>query len=261
MASGTGAMLVAAQWLSVGSMPCDPVHLHTRGPGPTGAVCRCNTTYCDTVAPLGNVSGASVVFYQTSLGSDTDRLTRRETSFVPTAGSEWQRIEVNITEKHQSIIGFGGALTDAAGINYAALLPPVRQHVIDSYYSESGIAYTLGRIPIASCDFSLGVYSYDDALPAGATSDLPLEHFSIEMDKATKLPLIHDALAAAAARPAPNNAIKFFGSPWAPPVWMTTNNSTLNAKLKERTSLVLPISAVVPASERHFYLRSSIVTP
>ena len=226
------ALLAAIVCGAEAALPCDPVHLPTRGPGPAGAVCRCNATYCDTIEPLGAVSGASAVFYQTSLGSDTDRLTRHETTFSPSAGSEWQRIEVNATQRYQSIIGFGGALTDAAALNYAALSPAVQKHVMDGYYSDSGLAYSVGRIPIASCDFSLGVYSYDDLTPAQGLEDLPLAHFSIAMDLPTKLPLIHDALAAAAARPAGNNAIKLFGSPWSPPTWMTTKNSSLNAKLR-----------------------------
>ena len=117
------ALLAAIVCGAEAALPCDPVHLPTRGPGPAGAVCRCNATYCDTIEPLGAVSGASAVFYQTSLGSDTDRLTRHETTFSPSVGSEWQRIEVNATQRYQSIIGFGGALTDAAALNYAALSP------------------------------------------------------------------------------------------------------------------------------------------
>ena len=34
--------------------------------------------------------------------------------------------------------------------------------LLENYYSASGIEYTVGRVPIASCDFSTGVYSYDE---------------------------------------------------------------------------------------------------
>ena len=207
------------------ALPCDPVHLATRGPGPAGALCRCNATYCDTIAPVGNPLGPAVVFYQTSLKNDTDRLTRRVTTFEPTQGSEWQHIEVNASQRYQTMIGFGGALTDAAAINYQAMPATIRQHVMDAYYSDKGIAYSVGRIPIASCDFSLGVCSYDDV-----DGDLALSNFSIAMDLPTKMPLIHDVLATVKARP--SGQIKLFGSPWAPPAWMTTKNTTLNAKLK-----------------------------
>jgi glucosylceramidase len=37
-----------------------------------------------------------------------------------------------------------------------------------------GVGYTFGRVPIASCDFSPSVYSYDDV-----DGDMQLAHFSL----------------------------------------------------------------------------------
>lgn len=45
---------------------------------------------------------------------------------------------VNLTETRQTIIGFGGAFTDAAGINIAALPADAQDHLINSYYSKDG---------------------------------------------------------------------------------------------------------------------------
>jgi len=161
---------------STGGKTCDPVHLPQRGPGPVGAVCRCTAESCDSVAPLDLLAtDTDFVFYQTSLSNDTDRLSRHTGSFVDSAGGDWQHIVLDPNQTYQSIIGFGGALTDAAAINFQKLDAKVQQHVINSYYSDDGIEYSLGRIPMAGCDFSTHVYSYDDV----AEEDLNLTHFSV----------------------------------------------------------------------------------
>ncbi len=41
----------------------------------------------------------------------------------------------------------------------------------------SGVQYSLGRIPIASCDFSTRNYSYDNV-----DGDFSLEHFALALD-------------------------------------------------------------------------------
>lgn len=57
-------------------------------------------------------------------------------------------------------VRFLGAVTDAAMITLHKLRErnngncAICQKLQDQYYGDSGISYTLGRIPIASCDFS-----------------------------------------------------------------------------------------------------------
>ena len=34
--------------------------------------------------------------------------------------------------------------------------------MLEAYYGPTGHRYTLGRVPINSCDFSLDSYNYDD---------------------------------------------------------------------------------------------------
>lgn len=45
------------------------------------------------------------------------------------------------------------------------------------YYSEEGLEYNLGRVPIAGTDFSTHPYSYDD-LPPG-DEDPSLQNFAL----------------------------------------------------------------------------------
>ncbi|GLE10147.1 hypothetical protein PINS_up022158, partial [Pythium insidiosum] len=64
--------------------------------------------------------------------------------------------------------------------------------VLEAYFGNSGLEYSMGRVPIASCDFSESVYSYQRR--GGRSGD---EHFSIDVDRSPrsfKLELIHRAL-------------------------------------------------------------------
>lgn len=64
--------------------------------------------------------------------------------------------------KYQSIIGFGGAFTEASAYNFFQLPVPQRDKFLEAYFGDNGIGYSVGRIHINSCDFSLGSYSFDD---------------------------------------------------------------------------------------------------
>ncbi|EEY67012.1 uncharacterized protein PITG_17502 [Phytophthora infestans T30-4] len=91
-----------------------------------------------------------------------------------------------------TIIGFGGAFTDAAAINVYKLSSKLQQTVLDQYFSKTGLQYTLGRVPIGSTDFSNGIYSYNDVV-----DDFEIKHFSVNVDKFSsshKIELIQRAL-------------------------------------------------------------------
>ena len=62
----------------------------------------------------------------------------------------------NIT--YQSIIGFGGAITEASAYNYSLLSDEKKQEFLHDYFLENN--YSLCRLTIGSCDFSLNSYSY-----------------------------------------------------------------------------------------------------
>ena len=126
-----------------------------------------------------------------------------------------------------SIHRFGGALTDAAAITINTLTPEMQTKLLENYYAVEGIEYTVGRVPIASCDFSTGVYSYDET-----ENDFELNDFSIAVDSSettgNKLGLIKTVLEMTV------NELSLFASPWAPPAWMTQTNSTVgNPSLRD----------------------------
>lgn len=61
----------------------------------------------------------------------------------------------------QTMIGIGGALTDASAEVYAKLPEAAQKEFMTAYYdSEKGIGYKFSRTNIASCDFSSDTYGY-----------------------------------------------------------------------------------------------------
>ncbi|PAV61311.1 hypothetical protein WR25_18168 isoform B [Diploscapter pachys] len=145
-------------------------------------------------------------------GKRLERSVVTSTRQLPTDAIE---ISIDVREKHQQIFGFGGAFTDAAAININTLPAPMQDTILKQYFSPTaGIGYSFGRIPMASCDFSTHVYSYDDS-----PGDLQLTNFSLAPEDLTgKIPLIIKAQSFTA-----NNSIKLFGSPWSAPGWMKQN--------------------------------------
>ena len=87
---------------------------------------------------------------------------------------------VDPSASFQSILGFGGALTDASAETFAKLSKDKQQELLTAYYdTRKGIGYTLARTHIQSCDFSSGSYSYV------ADNDAKLKTFSIAMTNNT----------------------------------------------------------------------------
>ena len=116
---------------------------------------------------------------------------------------------------YEQFLGFGGAITESSGYAYSKLSREKRKAFINSYYSEEGLNYSLARLPIGSCDFSLKSFSY--------SSREDLSDFSIEKDKEYLLSLLREA----------NNkkSLTLFSSIWSPPRFMkTTKMLTLRRK-------------------------------
>ena len=150
---------------------------------------------------------------QTAQGTE-DRLTEKPAlSFGPDPeGREMQVINLYEDVEYQRIEGFGGALTEAAGVTLAKLGEANRRRVLEAYFHpERGIGYTLCRSHMQSCDFSLGNYAYVEE------EDTELKSFSIARDREAVLPLIQGA------KELVGEGFRLFSSPWSPPAWMKTN--------------------------------------
>lgn len=138
------------------------------------------------------------------------------------AGQRWQQTQITsgaLDAIHQISVypelrfqqfqGFGGAFTEAAAVCWKGLPPERRQAFLDAYFSPDGLGYTLGRVHMGSCDFSLGNY----ACQSGPDD----EGFDTSRDDENLIPMIQAAQKTAGA------PIGLMLSPWSPPAFMKTN--------------------------------------
>ncbi|XP_053995607.1 lysosomal acid glucosylceramidase-like [Hylaeus anthracinus] len=178
-------------------------------------VCVCNATYCDGLPedhPEVPEDG-SAYLYESNKGGL--RLKVSTVKFGSCRGGGLRHnINLDSSKKYQKILGFGGAITDSAGINIKKLSPAAQEQLLRSYYDpKTGSKYTLGRVPIGSTDFSTRPYTYDDT-----EDDVTLEHFALAPeDYNYKIPIMKKAVKL-------SPKILFISATWTPPKWMKTNN-------------------------------------
>ncbi|CEG40790.1 family 30 glycoside hydrolase [Plasmopara halstedii] len=129
-------------------------------------------------------------------------------SAVKTASSF---ISVDFNTKFQVILGFGGAFTEAAALQFSKLPKQKQEEVLTLYFDQrNGSAYTFGRVPMGSSDFSISSYNFDNVV-----NDTNLVHFDNDVthDQKWLIPFIKRAIEVQ-----PN--LKLFLAPWSPPAWM-----------------------------------------
>ncbi|MCU0564608.1 MAG: hypothetical protein MUE48_11815 [Desulfobacterales bacterium] len=134
---------------------------------------------------------------------------------VPATGPPAASVFIDTALRFQELLGFGGAFTEAASVTLDKLPIDRRQEALRAYFSPSpseGHGYTLCRTHINSCDFCLSNYAY-----AEVEGDVALAHFSIDRDRRSLIPMIHDAMRLS------EGGLRVFASPWSPPAWMKTN--------------------------------------
>lgn len=124
-------------------------------------------------------------------------------------------------ERFQDILGFGGAVTDSAGYVYSRLTEQAKRRFLELCYGPDGLAYTLGRTHLDSCDFSLDMYCADDD-----ENDDALERFDMSRCGKYVFPLLDDIM-----RMQSNLSLAL--APWSPPAYMKDNASrTAGGRLK-----------------------------
>jgi glucosylceramidase len=170
------------------------------------------------------VEGKEVTVYTTADKTEL-RLSRTDTLTFKQMGQPLETqvcVFVDPARTFQTILGIGGALTDASAETFAKLPTARQQEILKAYFdANDGIGYRLARTNIHSCDFSSGSYTYVDE------GDKELRSFSVSHDKQYRIPFIKQAQAAAGGR------LTLFASPWSPPAFMKDNNNMLHGgKLK-----------------------------
>lgn len=194
-----------------------------------GAVCclmAMQTAYSQTkTAAKYTAAGKAVTVYITAKGTDY-KISQTETLHFtdkPQPVETEVSVFVDPDKKFQTIVGFGGALTDASAETFYKLPKDKQKELMTAYFDKSkGIGYTMGRTHIQSSDFSSDSYSYVKE------GDVALKTFDISHDEKYRIPFIKQAIATA-------GKLNVFVTPWSPPAWMKTNNSMLKGgKLKEQ---------------------------
>lgn len=108
--------------------------------------------------------------------------------------------------------GFGGAITEASGYLYSQMDEVRKKELVNAYFGAGSNHYRMVRIPIDSCDFSLGSYS-----AMNDPEDIELKNFSLSRAEQYIFPLLE------AAQRAAGTSLEIMLTPWSPPPFMKTN--------------------------------------
>ena len=136
--------------------------------------------------------------------------------FFTSAGNDVEKGLINLFPhlKYQSVEGFGGAITDAAGYVYSLMNEEQKRVVISAYFGPDDLRYRLVRVHMDSCDFSCEMYE-----AMSDETDVSLESFSFERTQKYIIPMLEDACRAAA------DELELMLTPWSPPAFMKTNGT------------------------------------
>lgn len=163
-------------------------------------------------------AGKKVTVYTTAANTDLRLSPTAHLVFAKAAQPLETEISIFVEpqRKFQSLMGIGGAITDASAEVFAKLSKEKQQEFLTAYYdTQKGIGYSLLRTTIHSSDFSSGSYTYIEE------GDKDLKTFSIDHDKQFRIPMIKQATQAAGGK------IVTYVSPWSPPAFMKSNKQML----------------------------------
>lgn len=135
---------------------------------------------------------------------------------------DWTILNLNLGDaspQGAAMQGFGACFSELGWTSLEALSEADREAVMTELFDpKAGTRFTYCRTPIASSDFALDGYTYDET-----DGDFELEHFSIDHDRKTLVPFIKAAL-----KHQPD--LKLWACPWTPPTWMKRNHFYAEAK-------------------------------
>lgn len=150
--------------------------------------------------------------------------------FAPQPQLEWKKskggvpahdvVTIDPSRRYQSILGFGGAFTDAACFMFNQMPSAGRAKLFHQLFHSSELGLNVHRTCIGASDYATKLYSFDEGEP-----DPELKRFSIEHDRQWNLPMMREALAV-------NPDSFLFSSAWSPPGWMKSNGSMLGGNMR-----------------------------
>lgn len=151
-------------------------------------------------------------YIETTYTNNVKETTEQEIIFVNNKEVENELVNLYPQVQYQQIEGFGGTITESAGYIYSLMEAEQKEEIIRKYFEKSGMNYRYVRIPIDSCDFSLGHYE-----AVSCEEDELFERFSFERVEKYILPLLDDAEKSSGRK------LEIMLSPWSPPSYMKTN--------------------------------------
>lgn len=164
-------------------------------------------------------AGASVRVWMTS---DEGRYAEVPVSGWRSSSGTGTVVTVDPAQRFQSVLGFGGAFTDASCYLLSRMDAGPRRQLLEELFGPGGLGLSLGRTCMGASDYSRSAYSYDDA----PVPDQELKHFSIDHDRAYILPVLREALSV-------QPELFLFSTPWSPPGWMKAGGSLLGGSMRK----------------------------
>ncbi len=139
-------------------------------------------------------------------------------------------VTVNDTMVGQKWDGFGGAFNEL-GWSFLTSSDMQTKALTLLFSATDGAAFAWGRIPIGASDYAVSRYTEDDtgtdvaAMNPDSNRPQPdddsLSHFALDRDAQKLIPYVKAAQLI-------NPKLRFWASPWTPPVWMKTGYKTDN---------------------------------
>lgn len=198
------------------------------------------TRLCEIYHQGGGGGGSNIQMIQTSFAEpskqwsevpcvhvDNRKLSKMEENDGDDTQQKYGTAEIKIDfnniifPNRPPILGFGGAFTEAAALNFNSLSKDGQAAVIELLFGKSGLGYTLGRTHINSCDFCVQSYSFDDT-----EDDFMLEDFDTEVTHDLESGMVDMMLLAqhmnieSFPKEADEYGMRIIASPWSPPAWM-----------------------------------------
>lgn len=182
-----------------------------------------SVTSCSSVPTANSTSSKKVEIWLTK-GDESVKLQQQNSAEFSAVSNNLPVIEIDDTQKFQTVDGFGYTLTGGSVQEINKLNPTKRKALLNELFGSGpeSIAVSYLRLSIGASDLDPEVFSYDD-LPAGQT-DVNLEKFSLSRDK-DLIAMLREILAI-------NPNIKIIAAPWSAPVWMKDNGKSVGGSLK-----------------------------
>lgn len=196
---------------------------------------------CCTLFFIGASHAAMAGEYWLTKGDRSVEFEEQGGRYVLTPTAEMPLITIDTSQKFQTMEGFGYTLNGGSAMHLANMSPSARKDLLQELFGNTGnnageesngsrveggrasIGVSYIRLSLGASDLDPKAFSYND-LPVGET-DIQLAKFSIAPDEKYLIPILKEILAI-------NPAMPFMASPWSPPAWMKSNNSTIGGELK-----------------------------